>query len=375
MSNVVRFRPREPREPRDPGFEPEDPGGAKPSWQQRLRASPVTAALSAINIAYFLWVEQHGSTHDHYTLVRFGAVETSLVHAGEYWRMATYAVLHIGWAHLIMNTWAGWSWSVTVERVLGHARFFAIYTVAALGGGAAVVLFSDATTAGASGAMFGIIGAILVILFRTHGNSFDRFQRDPSVRSTVAQIALWTAIGLVGLKMSNSGHFGGLITGGLCTIALTEPRSRRRLALGAFAIAFVGFLVYAAQPWNRGAPADLSSLPIDRFGRIKNEAVVIPQLAPACAKGNERACIVRAILDMQPADKESAAKSRPIFEAGCAHRDPDACAALGILVSEKDVFRGERMIHEACAAGSEWGCEFSLPEIPPDWTEDDAGME
>lgn len=372
MSNVVRFRPRTPREPHEGGGTPD---GRKPSWQERLRASPVTVALSAINIAYFFWVEQHGSTQDHDILVRFGAVETSLVRAGEYWRMATYAILHIGYVHLILNTWAGWSWSVTVERVLGHARFFAIYTVAALGGGAAVVLFSDATTAGASGAMFGIIGAILVILFRTHGNSFDRFQRDPAVRSTVGQIALWTAIGLVGLKMSNSGHFGGLVTGGLCTIALTEPLPRRRLALGAFAVAFLGFLVYAAQPWNRGTPADLSTLAIDRFGRIKNEAIVLPQLGPACAKGNERACIVQAILALEPGDKAGNAKARPTFEAGCEHHDPDACAALGILISEKDVFKGEVMIHEACAAGSEWGCEFSIPEIPPDWAADDAGAD
>lgn len=59
------------------------------SWVARIRGAPVTVALTAVNVAVFLFAETHGGTTDVATLLRFGAVEPHLVWAGQYWRLAT----------------------------------------------------------------------------------------------------------------------------------------------------------------------------------------------------------------------------------------------------------------------------------------------
>jgi rhomboid protease GluP len=203
----------------------------KPTLAQRIKAAPVTFAFAAANIAWFVWMERHGSSYDGDVLIRFGAVDPLLVRSGEWWRVASYMFVHIGWAHLLLNTWAGSTWAAIIEPILGHLRFFALYMLAGIGGGVAVVLFSDAVTAGASGALFGVIGAALVVRYRILG-TFQAWQADRMVRSVLGQIALWTLLGLVALPMSNAGHFGGLVTGVLVTLFFTR-HARVRVAVSA----------------------------------------------------------------------------------------------------------------------------------------------
>ena len=219
----------------------------KPTLVQRLRAAPVSYALAIINILYFVWLERHGSSFDGDVLMRFGAVEAFHVRAGEYWRLASYMIVHIGWVHLLMNTWAGSTWNVLVEPVLGHRRFLLVYVLAGVGGGIACVCFSTAVTAGASGALFGIIGATLALRGRVLGSSRARFVADRMVRRTVTQIAIWTALGMTILPMSNAAHLGGLVTGGAATWVLTL-RERRRTGWLVFAAVFLAFLGYAVRP-------------------------------------------------------------------------------------------------------------------------------
>jgi rhomboid protease GluP len=188
-------------------------------WFTKARAVPITALLTAINVAVFLWAESQGDTTEPLTLLRFGAVEPTLVRAGEYWRVATYMFLHIGWVHLIWNTWASVSWCSAVERVVGHTRFLAIYLLAGIGGGIASVLFSPAISAGASGAMFGIVGATLAIRGQQLGTLSDFFA-DRGVRATLANIGIWTVIGLTAIRMNHYAHFGGLVVGAIATWVL-----------------------------------------------------------------------------------------------------------------------------------------------------------
>ena len=100
--------------------------------RERLRGAPVTVGLTAINVAFFLLAESSGSTRDASTLLRFGAVESQHVWAGQYWRLASYMFLHIGWAHLLWNSYASFGWCVRVERTLGHGRFLAVYLLSGL---------------------------------------------------------------------------------------------------------------------------------------------------------------------------------------------------------------------------------------------------
>lgn len=346
----------------------------KPTLVQRLKGAPITVLISVINVAYFLWIEKHGSSQNTDILIRFGAVETTLVHAGDYWRIASYMVVHIGWGHLIMNTWAGGSWCIPVERMLGPWRFLLLYLVSGIGGGAAVVVFSNSVTAGASGAMFGIIGALLTIRYRQLP-TWKMFTNDRGVRSTVAQIALWTVLGIVALPMSQAGHFGGLITGAALIYAMTMPLAQRRLGQLGFAAAFVGFVAFATQPWAAKNAIDWSKVKINRMGSVDNPRETLLMATSACSRGVERACVVKTILELDPGDDANRERSRKAFEPACQHGDADACAGLGIVTSmlDKDIVRGEQLIRQGCAAGSEWGCEFATPDIFGTVPDDDGG--
>lgn len=322
-----------------------------------------------MNVAYFLWVERHGNSTDGGTLLRFGAVEPFHVRAGEYWRIASYMILHIGWGHLLLNTWAGVSWCTVVERALGGWRFLLVYVLAGIGGGAACAAFSHAVTAGASGAMFGIIGALLAIRYRTLG-SFEAFTKDRGVRATVGQIAIWTVLGIVAIPMSQSAHFGGFITGGLATLA--QLRLRRAPAWAAFSVALLALCVAATRPWElmqtRAAMTnvDFPAVKVGRMGRPKEQPEVVEAAAKrACERGVERACVIHYIGSLDPADRPRCARAYTTFEAACSHGDADGCAGQGFLLGlgcgiPQDLDKGMELLERGCDLGSEYGCELKL---------------
>jgi membrane associated rhomboid family serine protease len=235
MSARSRFGPPSPPKP--------------PSIGDRVRAAPVTFALLAINTAVFLAAEAHGSTTTTSTLLRFGAVEPYHVWSGQYWRLATYMFLHIGWGHFLWNSYASFGWCAPVERALGHSRFLAVYLLAGLTGGAASTVLEYPVSAGASGAMFGIVGATLA-LRRRQLPSFAAAFADPPTRATLLSIGIWTAIGMTALPMNNRAHLGGLVGGALATWVFT---ARRQAPLWiAYGLAFAALLVMATRPWLLG---------------------------------------------------------------------------------------------------------------------------
>jgi hypothetical protein len=135
--------------------------------------------------------------------------------------------MHVGWIHILINTYASIGWCTVVERVLGKPRFLAVYLLSGIGGACASALLHRVTSAGASGAMFGIIGATLVLRYRVLGN-VGEFVRDRFVRSNVTNMAIWTAIGPRPSTWTTSRR-RGLVVGALTTIAATSA-PRRRLA-------------------------------------------------------------------------------------------------------------------------------------------------
>ena len=88
------------------------------------------------------------------------------VRDGEWWRLLTAGFLHIGPIHLLFNMLALWVLGRDMEAVLGHGRFLAVYLISLLGGSAAVMLFyaPSSEVAGASGAVFGLMGGLAVVL-------------------------------------------------------------------------------------------------------------------------------------------------------------------------------------------------------------------
>ena len=195
-----------------------------PSLLARVRGAPVTFAILAINFAVFGWAEHVGSTTDGETLLRFGAVEPQLVLAGEYWRVFTCMFLHIGLVHILMNSYMAIGWSTSLERTVGKWRFLVLYLLSGVAGGCASVvsgvIFGPHISAGASGALFGVLGATFAIRRRSFP-SWGTFMADRGVRSVALQVAIWTAIGFQ-IHLDNAAHFGGLVAGSVGAWFLTS---------------------------------------------------------------------------------------------------------------------------------------------------------
>ena len=152
-----------------------------------------------------------------------GAKENGAINAGQWWRLLTPMVLHGSVFHLLFNSWALYALGADVERVYGMARFVAIYLLAGLAGSIASYVFnSDSLSVGASGAIFGMLGALAAFSYTSRsliGPEASRMQLGQM--ATLAAINL--AFGFAVPNIDNSAHIGGLIVGGLVGFALA-PR-------------------------------------------------------------------------------------------------------------------------------------------------------
>jgi membrane associated rhomboid family serine protease len=140
--------------------------------------------------------------------------------AGQWWRLFTSGFLHFGPIHLLFNMIALWVIGKDVELVLGRSRFLAVYVVGLLGGSAASFVFGSANSlvAGASGAVFGLMGGLAVLLRRM----------DLSLRPAVTLIVINLVISFVVPNISILGHVGGLVAGAAATAALVYAPVRNR---------------------------------------------------------------------------------------------------------------------------------------------------
>ena len=175
----------------------------------------VTKALIAVNVFVFLaQVVQSGSlTNPFGELFIRGALYGPAVANGDWYRLVSCAFLHGSFLHIFFNMLMLWWFGRPLEHLLGRARFLSIYFISILAGSAgALVLTPDRPTIGASGAVFGILGAGLV-LERNNINVFGG--------SALIIIILNLALSFTLNSVSIGGHVGGLIGGALCVMALS----------------------------------------------------------------------------------------------------------------------------------------------------------
>jgi len=143
------------------------------------------------------------------------------VDAGEYWRLITGGFLHSGLLHIGFNMYILYWLGGMLEPVLGNVRFAALYFTSLLAGSlGALILSPDAVTVGASGAVFGLMGAAFVMQ-RARGV-------DPMQSGIGPVILLNLAISFIIPNISIGGHIGGLIGGGLAALAMEQLARRRR---------------------------------------------------------------------------------------------------------------------------------------------------
>jgi membrane associated rhomboid family serine protease len=204
--------------------------------------------LIAINVAIFaLTVIQAGSlgNNDSAALFRQWGLQPAAVADGALWRLLTSGFLHFGPIHLAFNMIALWVIGRDLELVLGRGRFLVVYLVSLLGGSLLVFLVQNpaSTTAGASGAVFGLMGGLAVVLLR--------LRRSPGPALSI--IALNVVITFVLPGISILGHLGGLLFGTAVTAGLVyAPRDRRDVVQAAtvaalLAVVVLGVLVRDAQ--------------------------------------------------------------------------------------------------------------------------------
>lgn len=222
------------------------------SVAEQVNETPVTFIVLVAYIALAIVTGQDGERHGE-LLIRYGAAYGPLVQDGEPWRLLTYAFLHGGFVHLAVNSVSLWFLGPPLERTFGSAKFVVIYVVAAIGGGIGATLWSPFTLlVGGSGALFGMIGAILALQMRLGRHLLD-FLNDVGARQfLVLTIALLIAGALIPF-VSNSGHVGGLIAGFALTFCFLErgrtPADRLSRVIQAGWIAlFVSLLSYCAHP-------------------------------------------------------------------------------------------------------------------------------
>ena len=185
----------------------------------------LTNLLVAINLIVFVWeLATGGPDVDH------GWLYGPAVSSGEWWRIFTGAFLHGSWAHVGLNMFALFQVGNIVELLYGRVRYALLYVLSIIGSGAAVLAFSyNLPTLGASGAIFGLFGALVAVGLRMGSRG----------RGLIGQVLPIIVINLVFTfavpGISAAAHVGGLITGFVVGLVLFMVPSRERQAVYAFA--------------------------------------------------------------------------------------------------------------------------------------------
>ena len=200
------------------------------------RTGVVTIALVAANVVVYL-IENSSNEF----FVRYADNALLVAVNDEYYRMITAAFLHGSVLHLAFNMFALYSIGSQLEAALGSARFLPLYALSALGGSALSHWIGKPYTfsVGASGAVFGILGAYYVVARN----------RGLDTRQIGGLIVINLLLGAVVPNIDNAGHVGGLLTGGVLAVAYewAERQPARRQALAtAGALAAVAAIIAVA---------------------------------------------------------------------------------------------------------------------------------
>ena len=176
----------------------------------------ITLGIVLINFVMFLLTYLFGKgSEDAYTLVQFGALYKPLVLGGDYYRLITTAFLHIGVVHLLVNCYSLYVIGSQLESFLGKFKFLFVYLVSALSGSLMSIIFNTHVSAGASGAIFGLLGSMLYF-----GYNYRVFLGNVLKSQIIPLIILNFSLGFMMSGIDNAAHIGGLVGGVLSTMAV-----------------------------------------------------------------------------------------------------------------------------------------------------------
>lgn len=167
-----------------------------------------TNILIAINIFLFIMLEINGGSMNIENLIQSGAKYNPAIIDGEWWRIISSMFLHIGVFHLLMNMIALYYLGTAVEKIYGSTRFLVIYFLAGIGGGLTSFAFNIHVAAGASGALFGLFGALLFF-----GMIYKRLFLQTMGKSIIFILIINLIFGFMIPQIDMGAHIGGLVMG------------------------------------------------------------------------------------------------------------------------------------------------------------------
>ena len=189
----------------------------------------LTDFLSHPSLKDFLLRTFTGVSADPELLIQFGASYGPYIRRGEYFRLVMPMFLHVGMLHLLINGYALYILGRILERMYGYGRFALIYVICGMGSVLLSMSLTKSVAAGASGAIFGISGTMLVAGF-LHRDEVPPHLRRAFGRGILPFILLNLVLGFTiksFLPIDNWGHVGGLLTGILLAVVIPPPRSER----------------------------------------------------------------------------------------------------------------------------------------------------
>jgi rhomboid protease GluP len=253
--------------------------------RQRMPRVRVMPCLIALNVLVFLAMLASGAGFWHTSngiQLAWGANFGPATQDGQWWRLVSALFLHFGALHLMMNMWALWDAGQLVERMYGPLRFAAIYFFSGIAGNLLSLVSHQglAVSGGASGAIFGVFGALLLYLWRER----------QVLQAHEFRWLFWGVAGFAGITIvlgllipgiDNAAHIGGFVAGLLSGAGLARPlignqppvNRQRWLAAGLSALAILLLLSLIPAPAYRWREEALARQAVSQFVRADAEIV------------------------------------------------------------------------------------------------------
>lgn len=234
---LVSARPKDPRIP----------------FEKGMSYFPVLISLLVIaNIAVYLWEIATGALVSQGSIIAAGALYRDKIFAGEIWRLLSAAFLHGSFSHILGNTIFMYVIGMATEHAFGLAKTAVIYFLAALTGSLLSVALSPGPGVGASGAIFGLMGALATVFYRRRA---DFYLRDRAIGLFVGALAIFQILlGFSNPYIGNWAHLGGFLGGAAAALVLRPALGQENraisvwgkgLIISVFAV-FTGLNLFAA---------------------------------------------------------------------------------------------------------------------------------
>ncbi|MFR5601816.1 MAG: rhomboid family intramembrane serine protease [Lachnospiraceae bacterium] len=194
---------------------------------RRGRIAYVNGIIVLINVLYFLYLEMNGNTSNAGFMLEHGAMYAPyVVEQKEYYRLLTAVFMHFGFSHLMNNMVILFVLGDNMERALGKFWYLMFYLTCGVGANVVSMVFGDndyyqSVSAGASGAIFGVIGGLCYIVAINHGRLEDL---SSSQMGLLAITSLY--FGFTSTGVDNWAHVGGLVLGVILAVILYRKPDR-----------------------------------------------------------------------------------------------------------------------------------------------------